>query len=90
MTKAWMYGDPVMILNMTIGPNKSVDVGGRYWGEWPRNSRNAGKMRIMTEGVELAIEPQRVIRYEEYFDLYKRNALPKEAAGRPWFLEGAS
>lgn len=86
----WVYGDPVMILGMTKGPNQKADVGGRYWGEWPGNSKHKGKMRIMTEGVELAIDPQRVLRYQEYMDHYKNGTLPKEAAGRPWFLEGAS
>lgn len=76
-----------MVLSMYNGPNLRVDVGGRYWGTWPGNSKNADKMRIMVNGAELAIEPERVIDYEEYFDRYKAGTLPAEAAGIPWFLE---
>lgn len=83
----WTWSEPVMVLAMWNGPSGPIDVGGRYWGEWPGNSNNKGKMRIMVNGSELAIEPERVLPYEEYFDRYRAGTLPKEAAGRPWFLE---
>jgi hypothetical protein len=74
-------------MGMFTGPNQRMDVGGRYWGEWPGSSRNVGKMRLMVNGSELAIEPERVLRYADYMKKFKEGALPKEAAGMPWFLE---
>jgi len=83
----WSWGHPVIVLSMYSGPNERIDVGGRFWGKWPGNSKNAGKMRIMVNSAELAIEPERVIDYQEYMDRYKDGTLPENAAGKPWFLE---
>ena len=83
------WGTPVMILAMFRGPNDRVDVGGRYWGEWQRNSKNKGKLRIMVDSVELAIEPERVMNYQEYMNKFRANTLPENAAKKPWFLEHA-
>lgn len=82
------WGEAVIILNMWIGPQQYVDTGGRYWGVWPGSSVNRGKMRIMHNGAELAIEKERVMRYDEYMKRYKAGTLPPNAAGKPWFLEG--
>ena len=87
--KTLPWAHPVMVLNMFQGPDNLVDVGGRYWGVWPGSSRNAGKMRIMVNGAELAIEPERVMDYQEYFDRYRAGTLPENAANKPWFLEHA-
>jgi hypothetical protein len=84
----YVWGHRVMVLNMFNGPNERVDVGGRFWGTWPGSSKNAGKMRIMVNTAELAIEPERVMDYEEYMRRYKDGSLPDTAAKKPWFLEG--
>lgn len=80
------WGDQVVILKMFRGPNQYADIGARWWGTWPGNSKNAGKMRVMCDGVEIAVEKERIMRYDEYMKRYHEGTLPPDAAGKPWFL----